>query len=41
VRAKDATLARAELADLITRVNSAASALEDARAALTSSAPRR
>ena len=34
VRAKDAALARAELADLITRVNSASAALDEARAAL-------
>ena len=36
VRAKDAALARSELADLITRVNSAAAALDEARVALTS-----
>ncbi len=36
VRAKDATLARTELADLIVRVGSATAALDDARAALTS-----
>ncbi len=41
VRAKDATLARAELADLITRVNSAATALDDARAALTAAGNKR
>jgi N-acetylated-alpha-linked acidic dipeptidase len=35
VRGRDATVARAELADLITRVNNAASALDDARAAIT------
>lgn len=40
VRAKDATLARAELADLITRVGSAAAALDDARAALTAARQR-
>ena len=38
VRAKDATLARAELADLITRIGTASAALDEARAALT--APR-
>jgi N-acetylated-alpha-linked acidic dipeptidase len=37
VRAKDATVARNELADLVTRVNHAAAALDDARAALTAS----
>lgn len=35
VRAKNASVARAELADLVTRVNSAAAALDDAQAALT------
>ena len=41
VRAKDAALARAELADLITRVHRAAAALDEARAALIGSgAPR-
>ena len=34
VRAKNASVARAELADLVTRVNSAAAALDDAQAAL-------
>lgn len=38
VRAKDATLARAELADLIMRVESAGAALDEARAALTATA---
>ena len=38
VRAKDATLARAELADLITRIGTASAALDEARAALA--APR-
>ena len=41
VRAKDAALARSELADLITRVHRAAAALDEARAALIGSgAPR-
>jgi len=41
VRARDATLARAELADLIARVESAGGALDEARMALASgSAPR-
>ena len=41
VRAKDAALARSELADLITRVNSAAAALDAARAAVVvGAAPR-
>ncbi len=35
VRAKDAGVARAELADLVTRVNSASAALDDARAVIT------
>ncbi len=35
VRAKDAGVARAELADLVTRVNSASAALDEARAAIT------
>ena len=37
VRARDAALARSELADLVTRVNHAAAALDEARAALTGS----
>ncbi len=44
VRAKDATLARRELSDLITRIESAGAALDEARTALTlpaSVAPRR
>ncbi len=40
VRAKDAILARSELADLIMRVGSAAAALDDARTALTSGKTR-
>jgi N-acetylated-alpha-linked acidic dipeptidase len=41
VRARDSALAQRELADLITRVNNAAAALDEARAALTgSSKPR-
>ncbi len=35
VRAKDAAVARTELADLVTRVNNAAAALDEARVALT------
>jgi N-acetylated-alpha-linked acidic dipeptidase len=40
VRAKDAPLARAELADLIVRIGSAATALDDARVALTAGKTR-
>ncbi len=40
VRAKDAPLARAELADLIVRIGNAMTALDDARAALTASKSR-
>jgi N-acetylated-alpha-linked acidic dipeptidase len=40
VRAKDAPLARAELADLIMRIGSAATALDDARVALTAGKTR-
>ncbi len=36
VRAKDPTLAKAELSDLVTRIGSAGAALDDARVALTS-----
>ena len=41
VRAGDAALARSELADLVTRVNHAAAALDEARAALTGSGKSR
>ncbi len=40
VRAKDANLAREELADLVARIASAGAALDDARVALTSSRAR-
>lgn len=40
VRAKDATLARTELADLVARVGQAGAALDDARAALTAAGKR-
>lgn len=40
VRAKDATLARAELADLVTRIGAAGAALDEARSALTATRPR-
>lgn len=41
VRAKDATLARAELADLVTRVGAAGAALDEARLALITAARSR
>ena len=41
VRAKDAALARAELADLITRIDSAGAALDEARMALHTTKTRR